>query len=164
MSSAGRQLAMDPADKATLLTCAFFRLWCAEGSIDFSDLQGITTEVEHHEYSEAGLLGPMYSRHIGRRKPPTITLKRAMRHGLSTTWVWTWHQLACRSLPGMHRDCVLMLYGPDDDPTMPAITNYMLMNAFPSRIELAGAKAGGTEIIYQTVTVQCDDMVDATAY
>lgn len=160
MSTVGRQLAMLPETKSSLLTCAFFRLWCAEGSIEFSDLQGITSEVEHHDYSEAGMLGPIYSRHIGRRKPPTITLKRAMRTGASTAWVWTWHQLVARGVPTARRDCMLSLYGPNDPPDRPAPTVYMLMNAFPSKVELAGAKSGASEVIYQTLTVVCDDMID----
>jgi phage tail-like protein len=158
----GRQMAMPVEDKGALLACTMFRLWCVEGSVDFAELSGITSEVEHHDYSEAGMLGSFYSRHVGRRKPPSITLKRAMRTGLSTTWVWAWHQLACRGLPGMQRDCVLMLYGPNSDPNMPAATNYTLMNAFPTKIELSGSRAGGTELIYQTLTLQCDDMLDGS--
>lgn len=163
MATVGRQLAMPPDTKGSLLTSAFFRLWCVEGSIEFSDLQGIVSEVEHHDYSETGVLGSAYSRNIGRRRPPIITLKRAMRFGPSTTWVWTWHQLVARGMPGSKRDCVLMFYGPNDPPDLPAPTNYMLMNAFPAKVEIAGAKAGATEVIYQTLTVVCDDMIDAAA-
>lgn len=163
MLTAGRQLAMLPETKGSLLTCAFFRLWCPQGSIEFSDLQGITSEVEHHDYSEASMLGPSYSRQVGRRKPPIITLKRAMRTGPSTTWVWSWHQLVARGVPGSKRDCVLMFYGANDPPDKPAPTNYMLISAFPSKVEITGAKAGATEVIYQTLTVVCDDMIDAAA-
>lgn len=162
MASVGRQLAMLPETKGSLLTCAFFRLWCAEGTIEFSDLQGIVSEVEHHDYSQSGVTGAVYSRHIGRRKPPTITLKRAMRFGPSTAWVWSWHQLVARGVPMAKRDCVLMLYGPGDPPDRPAPTNYTLINAFPSKVELAGAKSGASEVIFQTLTVVCDDMIDGS--
>ena len=163
MTTVGRQLAMSSETKSTLLTSPLFQLWCPQGSIEFAELQGITSEVEHHDYAETGPLGAQYGRHVGRRKPPIVTLRRAMRVGPSTTWVWTWHQLVARGVPGARRDCLLSLFGPNDPPDLPAPTSYMLISAFPAKVELAGAKSGGTEVIYQTLTVVCDDMIDAAA-
>ena len=37
---------------------------------------------------------------------------------------------------------------------------YGLINAWPSKLEVSGAKAGGTELIYQTLTLQCEDLID----
>jgi phage tail-like protein len=156
----GRQLAIPADSKSRLLTSAFFRIATPEGSADFSDLQGISSEVEQTEYMETGPMGALFSRHPGRSKPPTVTLKRGMKTGLSTLWIWSWHKLARMSAPGMLRDCALMLYGPDDDPAGPGRMAYMLMNAFPTKIELAGMKMGGTEVVVQTLTLQCDDLFD----
>jgi phage tail-like protein len=113
---------------------------------------------------EAGPVGSIFSRHPGRTKPPTVTLKRAMRMGLSTTWIWTWHKLARMSAPGMHRDCTLMVYGGGDDPDGIGRMTYILINAFPAKVELSGLKAGATEIVFQTVVLQCDDIVDTAAF
>lgn len=159
----GRQLAVTPAQRETVLASATFRIWTLEGSADFAELAGITSEIEQTEYMEAGPVGALFSRHPGRSKPPTVTLRRALRTGLSTTWLWSWHQLARASLPGMHRDCSLTLFGPGDDVTGPGRMTYLLMNAFPSKVEIAGVKAGASEVVLQTVTLQCDDLLDPNA-
>jgi phage tail-like protein len=159
----GRQLAMTPDLKESMLSAALFRIWTVEGSADFSELGGITSEVEQTEYMEAGPVGALFSRHAGRSKPPTIVLKRAMRSGPSTTWIWTWHQSARHSLPTMYRDCSLTLFGPGDDPSGPGRMTYMLMNALPTKVEISGVKAGASEVMVQTVTLQCDDLIDPNA-
>jgi hypothetical protein len=41
-----------------------------------------------------------------------------------------------------------------------ASVTYGLMGAWPSKLELSGVKAGGTEMVIQTVTLQCDELVD----
>jgi phage tail-like protein len=156
----GRQLAA-PADlKEQLLSSATFRLWSVEGSADFGELGGITSEVEQTEYMEAGPIGAFFSRHAGRSKPPTIVLKRAMRTGPSTLWLWGWHQSARHGLPTMYRDCSLTLFGAGDDLSGPGRMTYMLMNALPTKIEVSGIKAGASEVILQSVTLQCEDLID----
>jgi hypothetical protein len=161
--TAGRQLPATRQDKDELLASAFFRIWTVEGSAYFAELTGITSEVEHTEYMEAGPVGALFSRHPGRSKPPTVTLKRALRIGFSTTWLWTWHGFARQSLPMMFRDCQLTLFGPGDDPAGAGRATYLLMNAFPAKVEIAGVKSGATEVVFQTVTLQCDDLIDPNA-
>ncbi len=156
----GRQLPIDPSDKETILSAALFRIWTPEGSADFAELGGITSEVEQTEYMEAGPVGAIFSRHPGRSKPPTVSLRRAMRTGLSTTWLWTWHASARQSLPTMYRDCSLTLFAAGDNPSGSGRMTYLLMNAFPTKVEIAGVKAGASEVILQAVTLQCDDLID----
>ncbi len=155
-----RQIALDREERETILHSAIFRIWTVQGSADFAQLGGIVSEVEQTEYMEAGPLGAMFSRHAGRSKPPTVTLQRALRTGFSTTWLWSWHQSARQSLPTMYRDCSLTLFGPGDDPGGSGRMTYLLMNAFPTKLEIAGVKAGGTEVLIQTLTLQCDDLLD----
>jgi phage tail-like protein len=159
----GRQLAHTPELKEEILASATFRIWTVEGSADFAELGGISSEVEQTEYMEAGPVGALFSRHAGRSKPPTVTLKRAMRTGPSTTWLWTWHQSARHSLPTMYRDCSLTLYGAGDDPSGPGRMTYMLMNALPTKVEISGVKSGASDYIVQSVTLQCDDLIDPNA-
>jgi hypothetical protein len=40
---------------------------------------------------------------------------------------------------------------------------YMLMNALPTKVEISGVKAGASEVMVQTVTLQCDDLIDPNA-
>lgn len=159
----GRQLALTPEDKEEMFSSTIFRIWTVEGSASFAELGGINSEIEQTEYMEAGPVGALFSRHAGRAKPPTVVLKRALRTGSSTTWIWTWHQFARRSLPSMYRDCHLTLFGPGDDAAGPGRVTYMLMNAWPTRVEIGGVKAGGTEMLVQTVTLQCEEFIDPNA-
>lgn len=161
--STGRQMGMAVDSKEKILTSAFFRIQTMEGSADFSDLAGITSEVEQTEYMETGPLGALFSRHPGRSKPPTVVLKRGMKTGMGTLWIWSWHKLARMGAVGMLRDTALILYGPQDDPGGVGRMTYMLVNAFPTKLELSGMKMGGTEVIVQTLTLQCDDIFDPNA-
>jgi phage tail-like protein len=156
----GRQTSLAPGQKATFLYSAVFRLWTVQGSADFAELAGIVSEIEQTEYMEAGPVGALFSRHAGRSKPPTIVLRRAMRSDISTGWLWLWHQAARQSLPTMHRDCTLTFFGPGDDLSGTGRVAYQLMNAWPAKVELGGVKAGGTEVVVQTVTLQCDELLD----
>lgn len=158
----GRQLAMPSETKESMLSCAFFRIQATGGTADFAELSGITSEVERQGYRETGPKGAPFSQHAGRSKPPTITLKRSMRTGPSTKWIWQWHQLARASSPQMLRDTTLLLYGSGDDPSGRARIRYMLMNAFPARVELTGMTLGASQIVVQTVVLECDDIIDDT--
>lgn len=158
-----RQLTLSPQDKESILNSAIFRLSTIEGTADFAELGGITSEVENTEYQDSGPFGSMFGRYAGRAKPPAITLKRAMRTGPSTLWVWTWHAAARQGLPNMRRQAFLTFFGPGDDPMGVGRMTYGLVNAWPSKVEISGTKAGASELIYQTLTLQCDDLIDPNA-
>jgi hypothetical protein len=155
----GRQLVLPRNDKETILTSGLFRLSTPEGSADFAELGGITSEVENTEYMYTTFLGPMFARQAGRSKPPTITLKRAMRTGPSTTWLWEWHREARLKVPTMRREATLALFAAGDDFSGVGRVTYMLVNAWPAKIEITGVKTGHTEIVYQNVTLLCEDLL-----
>lgn len=156
----GRQGAIEKAARATTLTSSYFKIECTGGgSALFSELGGISSEVEMAEYMEAGEKGPMFGRFIGKAKPPTVTLKRAMGTGKDTSWIWTWHALARTGSPEAYRETTLAFYGAGEPGK--ALKIYQLINAVPTKVEIAGAKAGATEVVIQTVTLQCDEINEA---
>lgn len=159
----GRQLTLDAETKDSILSSAVFRLATVEGTADFAELGGLTSEVENTEYMDSGPFGSMFGRQAGRAKPPTIVLKRAMRTGPSTLWLWTWHAAARHGLPSMRRQAFLTFYGAGDSIDGIGRMTYGLINAWPSKVEISGVKAGGTEVIYQSFTIQCDDLIDPNA-
>ena len=161
--NAGRQLTLSPQVKEAILSSAVFRLATVEGTADFAELGAVTSEVEQTEYMDSGPFGSMFGRHSGRAKPPTVVLKRAMRTGASTLWIWSWHAQARASLPTMRRQAFLTFYGAGDDLTGIGRMTYGLINAWPSKMELSGSKAGATELVFQTLTIQCDDLIDPNA-
>jgi phage tail-like protein len=154
----GRQTALDQSTRGTFLFSAVFELWSPRGSAHFAELGGLVSEIEHTEYMETGPFGSFFSRHPGRSKPPSLTLRRTLRTGPSTTWLWLWHQQARHMPVGAKADCFLTITSRGG-----AVMTYGLMGAWPSKLELSGVKAGGTEMIIQTVTLQCDELVDTAA-
>ena len=56
-----------------------------------------------------------------------------------------------------------MIFAAGDDPNGVPRMGYMLINAFPAKVELSGMKMGGTEVVVQTLTLQCDDIFDPNA-
>ena len=140
----------------TTITSATFLVTCDLGEAMFSELGGISSEVEQAEYMEAGLKGPEFGRFLGKAKPPTVSLKRSMTSGGDTTsWIWGWHGIARSLDPTAYKDCTLKLFSATTGPDNPVKT-YYLINAIPTKVEIAGMKAGGTEVVIQTLTMMCD--------
>jgi phage tail-like protein len=152
----GRQGTLDRTDRDSTLMSATFEIEYNGKTALFSELAGITSELEQAEYMEAGLHGPMFGRFIGRAKPPTVTLKRSMTKGggnSATTWIWAWHAEARTGVSTAYRDVSLKLYGAGSKEP---VKQYAMTNAIPTKVELNGMKAGGTEVVLQTLTIMCD--------
>ncbi len=154
--TSGRQVALDPARREATLSSATFMIVNQFGTLLFSELGGISSELEQAEYMEVGPTGnPIFGRFLGKAKPPTVTLKRAMGEGNDSHWVWLWHAQA-RMGGGtayVNTDLKLIPAGKPD-----STRTYTLHNAIPTKVELAGMKAGGTEVVIQTLTLQCDEI------
>ena len=159
--SLGKQLPMDKALREDIVTSATFQIEAVGGAgkAVFSELGGISSEIEAGEYMEAGEKGPTFGRFIGRAKPPTVTLKRAMSSGGDTTWIWEWHAKARMADSNAYRHTTLKLFRAGNSET--PVKSYLLSNAFPTKVEIAGMKAGATEVVVQTVTLQCDNIEEA---
>jgi phage tail-like protein len=113
----------------------------------FSELAGITTEVEAVEFS-----GRAPQKAPARRKPPTVTLKRGMNRDMG---IFAWHQSVVEGqIAAARKSCTLTMYATDGTAT----AKYHLENAWPSKVEISGLKAGSSEVLYETVTLTCDDL------
>ncbi|MEZ0092232.1 phage tail protein [Streptacidiphilus sp. EB129] len=124
----------------------------------FSELSGINTEVESVEYISTGPEGIVHTKQYGKTKPPTVTLKR----GLDTDGkIWSWHQAVLQGDPLARKTCSLQLFAAGALPRSggnPIIT-YLLENAWPSKLEIGGMKAGATEVVTETVVLHCDSIL-----
>lgn len=119
--------------------------------ISFSELSGITSEVEVAEYMSSNRLGVSLSKQFGRTKPATVVLKRGVDQDLA---LWTWHQEVLAGQPTARRSCSLMLL----DMAGVIKQTYDLINAWPSKLEVSGMKAGGSEASIATVTLTCEQI------
>jgi phage tail-like protein len=123
--------------------------------ISFSELSGITSEVEVSDYMASNRLGVSLSKQFGRTKPATVVLKRGVDQDLA---LWTWHQEVLAGQATARRSCSLMLL----DISGVIKQTYNLINAWPSKLEISGMKAGGSEAAIATVTLTCEQ-IDITA-
>jgi phage tail-like protein len=115
----------------------------------FSELGGISSEIAPAETS-----GEMLSlkKLPGQRKPPTVTLKRGKNKDMG---IFAWHQsVAEGQLVAARKSCTLTMYAPDGT----AVARYHLESAWPSKVEIGALKAGANEVLYETVTLTCEDI------
>ncbi|MEU7500964.1 hypothetical protein GTY41_10135 [Streptomyces sp. SID685] len=124
-----------------------------QDGIYFSELSGINTEIETADYLAAsakkGQL--IISKQFGRPKPPSITLKRGW-DGNGT--MLGWHAMARDANPAARRDCDLFILNNQGHVQ----TQYTLLGAWPSKVEVSALKAGATEVVTETVQIVCEQI------
>jgi phage tail-like protein len=113
----------------------------------FAELGGIISEAELPD-----LTGRLLQKLPGKRKPPTVTLRR----GLTTDMgVFAWHQSVMEGrLDEARKSATLTIF----DSTGNAVARYHLENAWPSKVEISTLKAGASEVLYETVTLMGDSL------
>jgi phage tail-like protein len=120
----------------------------------FSELSGINSEIEAVEYisaSEAG--GTTHSKQFGKIKPPKVTLKRGLDN---SNYIWLWHQAALLGDPlAIKTEVALQLISSGGGIQV----TYLLEDAWPSKVDIAGAKAGASDVIMETVEIVCSQIL-----
>lgn len=115
----------------------------------FSELAGITTEVETVDYMPSGEHETVFlNRYAATRKPVSVRLRRPRSSNME---MWTWHEAARLNPRRLPKKVFLDL----QEGAKPA-PRYCLVNAWPSKIEIGGLKAGGTTSMMETVTMTCE--------
>ena len=118
----------------------------------FSELAGITSQVDVVDYIETGTKESLFKKLPGKRKPPTIILTRQRSNDLR---LFAWHRSSTR--PGGSPDrksCALTMYNVDGKP----VKRYHLHHAWPSNLEVGGLRAGPSEVLMETVTMTCENI------
>ncbi len=116
----------------------------------FSELVGITTEVEPVELMESTDKEVMLKKLPGKRKPATLTLKRGKNQSME---LWLWHEAVLMGdIMAARKSASLVMYATDGS----AVARYHLENAWPSKLEVGALKAGASEVLMETVTIVCE--------
>ena len=144
------------ASKDQVLSAAHFTIEIDQTVVaTFSELTGINSEVESVEYIAANREGHVvHSKQFGKTKPPKVTLKRGMDMD-GTKKLWAWHQAVLDGEPGALRSCTLSLKSASGEIKI----SYELENAWPSKVDIAGAKAGASDVIMETVEIVCSQIL-----
>jgi phage tail-like protein len=136
-----------------VISAARFVIQIDNYEVTFSELTGIKSEVEPVEYISADLQGNIvHTKQFGKTKPPTITLKRAVD---DDTKIWAWHELVLQGDPTAAQTCALKL----QDAGGKTLITYILDKAWPSKVDIAGLKAGASEVVMETVEIVCDSII-----
>jgi phage tail-like protein len=117
----------------------------------FAELQGITTTVTPIEFLKSSDQ-TILQKSPSTRTPPTVTLK----HGRATSMeLWAWHEAALMgNMSAARRSASLAVYAYERDPVL----RYNLEQAWPSKLEMGGLKAGTTELMMESITIAYEFM------
>jgi phage tail-like protein len=116
----------------------------------FTELGGITTEVEPIDFMASSDREVIFKKLPGKQKPPTIILKRGKSAGME---LWAWHESVLKGdIVLARKSCSLVMYGYDGKP----VARYYLMHAWPSKLEVSNLRAGATEVLMENVTIVCE--------
>jgi phage tail-like protein len=116
----------------------------------FSELQGITTQVDVVDFLESTDKDVLLKKLPGKRQPPTVVLKRGKNNSME---LWTWHEAVLMGdMAAARKSCSLVMYNTDGRP----VARYHMENAWPSKIEIGGLRAGASEVLMESVTIVCE--------
>ena len=116
----------------------------------FSELQGITTQVDVVDFLQSSDKEVMLTKLPGKRTPPTVILKRGKNNSME---LWSWHEAVLNGdMAAARKSCSLVMYNSDGKP----VARYHMENAWPAKIEIGGLKAGASEVLMESVTVVCE--------
>ncbi len=113
----------------------------------FSELQGITTEVEPVELMESTDKEVILKKMPGKTKPATLVLKRGKNASME---LWAWHEAVLMGdIVAARKSCSLVMYDTAGKP----VARYHLEHAWPAKLEIGALKAGASEVLMETVTI-----------
>lgn len=117
----------------------------------FTELDALVSEVDTTDFLSAidkGVLKKL----PGKRTPPTVTLKRGLDNSME---MWAWHEaVLLGDMASALKTCTLEMYDQNGNP----VARYHLENAWPSKVEVGGLRAGSSEVLMETVTLVCEHL------
>lgn len=121
-----------------------FRVDWGDTSISFTEVSGLTQELQAIEYRTGDL--PEYSsiKMPGMRKYNNVTLKRGMTKGDNKFFTWL-NSVKLNEIE--RRDITINLLNEKHEP----VVIWKLQNAFPVKIEGPGLKATGNEVAVESM-------------
>jgi phage tail-like protein len=142
---------LGPEQPHDALTAARFSITIDGYEIaSFSELQGITTEVEPVSFMESSDKEVILKQLPGKAVPGKVVLKRGKNQSME---LWAWHESVLQgNMVAARKSCSLVMYNFDGAP----VARYHLENAWPSKLEVGALKAGASEVLMETVTIVCE--------
>jgi phage tail-like protein len=129
-----------------------FRVECGSMKIGFSEVAGLTQELQLIEYREG--TSPDYStiKMPGLHKYNNITLKRGISKGDNEFFNWL-NTVKLNTIE--RRDLTISLLNESHEPVMV----WKAHNAFPVKVEGPGLKSSGNEVAIESVEIAHEGLV-----
>lgn len=128
----------------------------ANQKIVFQELLDIVSEIDPAPPGAAPAPGAPAAHTkapYGQTVPPKVTLKRGVDGNGA---LWQWHQLALDGNPAALQNAALAMYAASDYAAgKPPVITWELMNAWCTKIDVAGAGAGNGAVT-ETAELICD--------
>jgi phage tail-like protein len=116
----------------------------------FSELTGITTEVQPVKFMESSDKEVITKQLPGQYVPATIVLARGKNSSME---LWAWHEAVLNGdIVAARKSCSLVMYNFDGK----RVACYHLEHAWPSKLEIGSLKAGASEVLMEKVTIVCE--------
>ncbi len=114
----------------------------------FTELSGLTSEIEVTELKENGPDGKLIIKKIpSNSKPPTITLKRAKNVSMELS---KWHDLARKGkIKEARKNGSIILYDFENGE----VARWNFVNAWPSKLSVGSLKAGSNDVVTEEATI-----------
>lgn len=129
-----------------------FRVECGGMKIGFSEVSGLTQELQLIEYREG--TSPDYStiKMPGLHKYNNITLKRGISKGDNEFFNWL-NTVKLNTIE--RRDLTISLLNESHEPVMV----WKAQNAFPVKVEGPGLKSSGNEVAIESIEIAHEGLV-----
>ena len=129
-----------------------FRVECGDMKIGFSEVSGLTQELQLIEYREG--TSPDYStiKMPGLHKYNNITLKRGIAKGDNDFFKWL-NTVKLNTIE--RRDLTISILNESHEPVMV----WKAHNAFPVKVEGPGLKSSGNEVAIESIEIAHEGLV-----
>lgn len=117
------------------------------GVIGFTEISGMTSEVEVAEVKQNKDGKFVLDKVAGSAKPPTLTIKRPKDASMA---LWNWHQLA---LQGKMKDARKNGSITLSDTDLGKVAQYTFQNAWCSKLTTSSLGAGKNEVVMEEATI-----------
>lgn len=122
--------------------------------MSFGELSSISSQDEPSQYLTTGPGGTViHTKQFGKAKPPVVVLKRSLDAAGSQA-LFAWHRAAEQGVPSARVTARLTIA-----QTGGTIT-FTLENAWLSKLDISGMKAGSGQVAVETATIVCDQIIE----
>jgi phage tail-like protein len=148
------------AQMGVISAARFFFQSSAIPALPIAELKNINTAVDPVEYiyADPKTGESIHSKQYGKTKPPSVNFvtglePNAMKH------FFTWHDLARHGKTDARQDATIHLMDAGNNFKL----TYHLHWAWCAKLEVSGAKAGSSDAVTLTVTLECDHIECVTS-